>query len=561
MLRCINKSTIFELLHFERNHIFTQKVVMARTEQKKKKKFKKRKMSSQDKIHVDVTLLLRGKQRLYGVRSNEYERYAQYCSRRISRLTRLLKKREGVQGMQGPSHDLSPSVNQCLEHILIVLFKADGAMARYRFLKNTAEKQGRRHHAVMRLKKCLKWWNLAIECSAAFCSERTQLEVGAFKDYAIATYELEVGNWSNALKTFTNVTDIFLSIHNASPDPTLKTFCGEILDDIAPLIEYCKFNLGQTDGQHIDAATREKIRNIYDQGTTTIGAQTLAELNWRNKTVPIVHDGLKSKMASIVDLVTDIHKERNVENMDKSEREKEAQLMMKLFDRLLMEAHSARQTIRSLSSKGESDELKFLDQYLDWNSYIATLERSRVLLDSQNTASQKADLAARTFNRISDNKSKYDGDGAIEALMHLWHALKVLYISEPLTDNKAVGLLDRAKNYAANALDIISKENINDPPGLKGWAEKISMEIRKQKIIKIGLSTGVETTIKANHSSFLEDQNSYSSCSTIVQIPPLPKPITPKGMIFNNARDDYLDYPNIDAKNAKKNWSNFLKFW
>ena len=90
-------------------------------------------MSTQEKVNIDVTLLLRGKQRLYGVKNNEYERYAQYCSRRVVRLTRLLKKREDCVEMKGPKFNLSADINQNAEHMQIVLFKADGAWARYRF--------------------------------------------------------------------------------------------------------------------------------------------------------------------------------------------------------------------------------------------------------------------------------------------------------------------------------------------------------------------------------------------------------------------------------------------
>ncbi|OHT11630.1 hypothetical protein TRFO_03823 [Tritrichomonas foetus] len=521
-------------------------------------------MSGTEKVHVDVTLLLRGKQRIYGVKNNEFERYAQYCSRRVVRLTKLMKKKEDVVDMKGPKFNFSASVNQNSEHLQILLFKADGAWARYRFLKNTAEKQKRRSHAIQRLRKCQKWWQIAHDCAEAFCSERTILEVNAFQSYAKASLELERGEWSQALSTFTTVTDIFSDIREASPDATLRTFCGEIIDDINPLIEFCRFNLDKTDGTHIDAATREKIKNIYDQNTESLNTHTLSELTWRNKTVPIVHEGLRGKMANIVDLISDIHQHQ---------AGSEDQVEMKLFDKLIMESHAARQTIRSIASKGESEELKVLDSYLDWNSYIVTLERSRVLLNTLSNANQKADLASRTYARILENKTKYDGDAAVEALMNIWRALKLLYITESnlinqqnnnasKNNSKSVALLERAKNYINTAQNIISAEGVVDPPILKTWASDVALQIRRQRIMKVAQTTGVEIFAKSGSSlSFLEDQDSYQSCQTLVQVPPLPKPIVPKGMIFNSARDEYLDYPNIDTKLSKKSWSARLKFW
>lgn len=510
-----------------------------------------------EKVNIDVTLLLRGKQRLYGVKNNEYERYAQYCSRRVVRLAHLMKKREDCVEMKGPKYNLSANINQNAEHMQIVLFKADGAFARYRFLKNTAEKQKRKSHAISRLRKSQKWWQLAHECADAFCTEKTQLEVQAFQSYAKASLELELGHWSEALSTFTAVTDIFSDIQNASSDATLKLFCREMIDDITPLIEFCRFNLGQIDGQHIDAETRERIINIYE-GSENLPTNTLSELKWRDKTVPIVHEGLRVKLATVVDLINDIHKEGH-----------EPQFAMKLFDKLITESHSARQTIRSISSKGESEELQTIDSFLDWNSYIVTLERSRILLSTLSTPSQKADLASRTYLRISENKSKYENDPAIDALLNIWRSLKVFYIADVSTvsSEKSFGLLERAKNYINTALNIISSENVDNPPSLQKWATEIQDSIRKVRIVKIAHANGVvgiagkRNTTEEAERPFLEDLNSFTSCPTLVQIPPLPKSVTPKGMIFNNARDEHLDYPDISAKLKKKSWSARLKFW
>ena len=517
-------------------------------------------MSTPDKVNIDVTLLLRGKQRLYGVKNNEFEKYAQYCSRRVVRLTHLMKKKEDCVEMKGPKFNLSANVNQNAEHMQIVLFKADGAMARYRFLKNTAEKKKRKVHAINRLKKCQKWWQIARECADAFCTEKTQLEVQAFQSYAKATLELELENWSDALSTFNSVSNIFSNIQEASGDATLKLFCREIIDDITPLIDFCRFSLGQIDGQHIDAETKERISNInsiYDKGTDNLPTNTLSELKWRDKTVPVVHEGLRVKLAAVVDLIDDINKEGH-----------EAQFTMKLFDKLIMEAHSARQTIRSIASKGESEELKTIDEFLDWNAYIVTLERSRILLSTLNKPTQKADLASRTYLRITENKTKYENDPAIDALLNIWRSLKVFYIADvpTVSSDKSLGLIERAKNYINTALKIISSENVENPPSLKKWATEIQDLIRKTRILKIAQSTGITSITEKKQSQeagkpFLEDINSFTSCPTLVQIPPLPKAITPKGMIFNNALDEYLDYPDISTKLQKKSWSSRLKFW
>jgi hypothetical protein len=66
-----------------------------------------------------------------------------------------------------------------------------------------------------------------------------------------------------------------------------------------------------------------------------------------------------------------------------------------------------------------------------------------------------------------------------------------------------------------------------------------------------------EQSGKSVEARFLDDMDSYSACATLVEVPPQPRLITPKPLIFNLA-EDFLEYPSLEKKTSKKGW---FKFW
>lgn len=497
-----------------------------------------------EKVHVDVTLFLRGKQRLYGVPKGEFERYAQYCTRRVTRLRKLLRKDPTTaEGMTGPKLDLSPDKNQNVSHMQIALLKADGTWARYRFLKTDAQKPDRRAHALRRLRKCQVMWQLCHDCAVAFCDEQTQLEVDAFQGFAKASLELELGEWKKALESFSGVLSIFEGIQEASKDPVLCGFCHDFIEDITPLIDFCKFNIGDSEASSVSFAMSGRAKEIFSLKAETTSIKQITELSWRGKVIPIAHDGLKTKMATVVAIL---------------EETRMPGATIETFDKLIAEAHGARTVVRTVQQKSDSDELRLMDEYLRWNSLMATLERSKVHLSSYTNASDLAGLAGRTHNRIIDLRKQFEDNKTLEALEFIWHAIKLMHIGAVKSGAQRIGLLDRAKVLCDGAVQIIQDEEINDPPTLASWAQDLSVSIRKARITAIAEQNGVKTESSLHTPvPFLDDLESFSSCPKLVEVPPTPKLVTPKPAIFNIA-EDFLEYPSLKDKTNKKAW---FKFW
>ena len=489
-----------------------------------------------------VTLTIRGKQRSYGVPDNQFTRYRKYCIKRCERIREILR----IKG--GKDFDLTPSVHQNAYHLELLVLMADGCWTYYKELKSSATGGQRRQHALRRLRKSLLWWNRAKEAAAVFGTEQTQLEINAFADYAEATLHLERGHWQDALSRFMNVSEVFRGLSQASSDSAYQKHCQDMLEDIEPLLVFCRYNLGETETVQASAELREKVKSIVSIGATSSATRKVSEIKWRDWTIPINHEGLKTKLASILDLIQDTRSDVH-----------DQELRVTLYDRLIAESHGARQVVHTLSSQNANEDLAKLDTFLRWNSFIATLERSHALIETFPTAAEKAEFAGRTYSRIVEIKPQFENDSAIEAFEQFWHAVKCFYIGEAKSGAETITMLDRAQEHATKAQSIITQENVDDPPTLRQWTESFISQIRVRKIQAIAVVNGLHEDKTSGDRPFFEDLKSYAPCNTLVTVPPKPRTVTTKPMIFDLA-GDYLQFPDL-SKKQKKGLLSKLSFW
>ena len=239
---------------------------------------------------------------------------------------------------------------------------------------------------------------------------------------------------------------------------------------------------------------------------------------------------------------------------------------------MIAEAHSCRTLVKTQIQKApDSTDLPQIDRFLMFNSFVATLERSRALLTQCSTSSEAADFASRTYTRIAEIKPQFGDDLSINALELTWHACKnynlgiaLLSTGDPSSQKlraiQSYTILDKAKQYIGDAMGIINGQEIMDPPQLKGWAEQLQKEIREARIKAAASAKGIKEKIEEGDEPFLDDLDSYKNCQNLVTVPPDPRIITPKPLTFDLARD-YIDYPDIKSKVEKKGWGARLKFW
>jgi hypothetical protein len=382
------------------------------------------------------------------------------------------------------------------------------------------------------------------------------LEVRAHQSYARGYLEIELGRWQEAFTTFSEVVSVFTEFKTASNNSLLAGFCDNICADVTPLLTFCQFNLGVVDVPLVDPSVRERVRGMFNPSADPTRVRQLMELSWRGRVTPIIHEALRTRMGTIADLLAESHKPG---------------APLAVFDRIITELHSARQTIRTVS-QGDSEELKTIDDYCAWNQFLARVERSRMVLGSYQTAAERAEHAGKTLASISAQREQLQNDSANEfandsdkstaiALELAWRAVKVFHIAEGRRGPEAIGLLGRARKYCEEALTGIANAGVVDPPGLKDWVVETLTNARRARITLIALESGVslEVTGKGADVLFMDDLESFSSCVKLVDLPPKPQIVLPKSVMFNLAKDEeYIPYPSLDGKRGKKSWFRFF---
>jgi hypothetical protein len=260
---------------------------------------------------------------------------------------------------------------------------------------------------------------------------------------------------------------------------------------------------------------------------------------------PIVHESLRTRLGTITSLVEESHAGR---------------APLPVYDRIITELHSARQTIRSLA-QSDSEELRAIDAYCAWQQFLARVERSRAVLDGYATAAERAEHASRTLASIAAQRGQVGDEPAVRALELVWRAVKVLNIAEGRRGPEAVGLLGRARGYAEAALAEIANEALVDPPGVKDWAVETLAAARRARVAAIAGESAVviDPPGKGADVLFIDDLDSFTSCVKLADLPPKTKIIVRKSVMFNLATDEeYIPYPSLEGKRGKKSWFRFF---
>lgn len=153
---------------------------------------------------LDILLSVRQARQANGLRTDDYERYRQYCTRRLRRL------RSTVRGAPGKSREYRPvppptpaAVRAHPEHLAVHLVAAERAWAYALQLRpHTVDGSDNRTRAYFSMRKRLR---AAVEAAGALerlalrdCDARTALEAALYALWARGNERLEAGAWAAA---------------------------------------------------------------------------------------------------------------------------------------------------------------------------------------------------------------------------------------------------------------------------------------------------------------------------------------------------------------------------
>lgn len=194
----------------------------------------------------------------HGLKHGDYQRYRQYCSRRLRRIRRSLsfvqstgKTRATFQQKLVTNQlvmDASKTKKDPVRYLLIPLMSAERSWAHANQLKQEANTEPRKKfHLVRRYKKAVKYaLSLQAICiSSPKCDARTKLEASAYAAYLSGLFFFETEEWHKAMDHLKKAQTIYEKLFQAISDEDVANHYRQRCDEIKPTLRYCQFNIGE----------------------------------------------------------------------------------------------------------------------------------------------------------------------------------------------------------------------------------------------------------------------------------------------------------------------------
>lgn len=266
----------------------------------------------------------------HGLKHGDYQRYRQYCAKRLNRIRKALGYvqasaiKNRMQFSKKPVttqlvFDSKKNEKDAVLLLYIPMICAERAWAYAMQLKQEIEKDPRkRYHMIRRFRKAVVFSDqLKTLCNsdASRCDARTKLETTAYADYLRGIYFFEVENWAKAAELLKKSQTIYEQLLKVINDEELLGIYKQRIDEIKPTLRYCAFNIGDQSasdksefiskmktevGGIEDASVAHKIEQLINQ-TREKQSESLSEVVWLGKTIFIKHETIRSFLAQLAD--------------------------------------------------------------------------------------------------------------------------------------------------------------------------------------------------------------------------------------------------------------------
>ncbi|KAJ3285673.1 signal recognition particle subunit srp68 [Borealophlyctis nickersoniae] len=391
-------------------------------------------------LFLDVLAMTNDSRNTHGLRHQDYQRYRQYCARKIHRVrkaTNLLQGKKRYERKDVTAGSLAKGGRQ----LEILLYEAERAWAYAMELKreSTAEPR-KRVHLVGRLRKAAQAaGKLENICQEVETEARTALDVQAYAALMEGYVLFEQQQWQAALDKFAAARTIYQKLAGAG-SAQQETLCQSAIDAIDPNIRYCAYNLKLKGGQTMDIAELVEMRNKSEgMGLDLLAAKVegmLAQtrqakaaehpITWRGRTVPSRNMKLGESIMNVQDAVAELEKASTPLAAKAGHIDTAAiEARLGLFDKVLgacweatkiaeadvKEDEAATAKVKSSKSDANTANLQFAFGYVSCLRLSKTIERNLFLI-------------AVTKQKLSNQESRSERKGAkLEDIVKLYDAI------------------------------------------------------------------------------------------------------------------------------------------
>lgn len=347
---------------------------------------------------------LRKSQGENGLKYNDYQRYRQYCARRLRRVRKTLKV-SNARHFKRVKYEITEA-----KSLTLFLINAERAWSYAMQLKNDItnnpdDSSRKTFHMLRRLRKAAVHAKKLKELCAQHGDARTQLEAEAYSSYMSGVYALEKNNIPDAAQSFSCAKAVYEELSKVGGEDN-KEMCVARIADIEPSLRYCKYAIKRSGGAAAaapvlsDAALAGRLEALKQESSAAAGdtAAALKEggLVWRGLAIAFTtNERIKNTVEKIHALIAQLkqssrsssssssgsmHTGSSDDNTD-AEQQQEAQMgvlssVLVLCDEGLQliandyRKADAKKTLDVNKSKQNESEKKFLANMREYVSHI-----------------------------------------------------------------------------------------------------------------------------------------------------------------------------------------------
>mmetsp|Transcript_32750 Transcript_32750/g.74811 ORF Transcript_32750/g.74811 Transcript_32750/m.74811 type:complete len:593 (+) Transcript_32750:2-1780(+) len=341
-------------------------------------------------FNIEVLRVIKEAQNSHGLRYGDYQRYRQYCSRRLRRIRKSLRLQYPKQG-KWAVREITPEQVTSDRHLLLSLYNAERAWSYAMQLReDNPDGEPRKHYHLLR--RLIKAVALSKEFEALASvrgSTRTALEAEAYHRWMSGNLLLEQEVWDRALEELVGVRTVYESLTKLVSEAD-KELCKQRLEEVEPSIRYCTYNL-QRQGQGQVAVDLERAsRELLDMRQSSSGAgfdmlkaklegvlsdtrkaqaESLTDITWLGKTAVVENDKFRESVLAAREYTYALEKatDSNVE------------ARMALYDKTLMSYTDALSALRS--AEADQAQVALAKAFVQHTSLKITIERNLELIE------------------------------------------------------------------------------------------------------------------------------------------------------------------------------------
>ncbi len=361
---------------------------------------------------LNILDVIKTSQNQNGLRHSDFQRYRQYCGRRLRRMRVGVKFTHG-KGKEYKKRELDARTAKDVRHLMLLLVNAERAWSFAMHLKQEsasgADASARyRVHSMRRLRKASTWATQLREICAATADAKTQLEADAYAAWMRGNVALESEQWSAAKEAFAATTSAYAKL-NAMEFNDLYDLR---IQEIEPSIRYCDYNIQRFGGggggdsaakaaadtkallelkaaqtnallqSKLDSALKETRKAKVSESATSSGVR------WRGADVPLDNAQVSAKVLEAKE-----HEMALTQGGGDDDEERKEEV----YSALLTCMDEALQAVRTDQSRekagGASPALESCAQYLEFHKLRHTVARHSLLVAAREAALQVADGA------------------------------------------------------------------------------------------------------------------------------------------------------------------------